>query len=462
MGINGMNERKKYLVLGILLTISYLIIAVLFIYNFSSLSNDYANQQKNYIIQAETAIKNSLEKEELSITELDEIVKEYPMELVIELKDQILYKTVPYSTGIYLVGSVNEDVLISESYGNYENYTIWYALYNMPANDYLQNFLVKQSIIFVIAFILLMITVFINQRLLFQPLKRVKKSIASLESYQFDQIKESEDEVNQRLEAFAQNLESNISAVSRKHTQLEQALQLERERLNNTIIVSRSFMHDLKSPIHYNLLENEYLLDKLENPTQETVEIVNANIKMNESLMKTVNEVLAIMKGDFYDVQKDVEEIDLVNLTLESIKLFARELDEKKFVLDLDMEEKAIGYYNKATVQLLIHNLISNMVKYATKKTTLSIQIVEKEDAILMSYQNKSSKENIERMKNSEQLFNVVQLENSKEHVYSSGNGLFLIKDLTTLLEGNYELSIRSNLVEINILIPKQEVNHEA
>ncbi|TDW08863.1 signal transduction histidine kinase [Breznakia blatticola] len=452
------NKHTLKIVTGVLI-VGYVMCMGMFIYNFLNLEEVYRENELVYIQDAEKALEALFEQNPSDYTkQAEKVIKKYPMELVVRNEqNEVLYKSLPMNASSYM-GYLNKDALLEEAEGFYEkddeNIIFWYGLYQMKGNENLESYLVNQSMILVGAFVFITIGIFVLGRNLLLPLKRVRDSVSKLETYDFENLGSSEDNVNRELEAFAKKLENNIHAVSRKHTILEQQLQLERERLNNTIIVSRSFIHDLKTPVHQLILENEY---SMSNEQLTTKQIAKMNIELSEKLMKNVNEVLAIMKGNFYNVKAETTDVDFVAVVVDAIKLFSKTLESKQFSLNVSVPEKLVGNFNKSTVQLLIHNLMSNMMKYASAKSELSIYMEQKDTQLKLVFENISSQENIKRMKSSEQLFNAVEVDSGKEHVYSSGNGLFLIKDLTNLLSGTYELSIEGEKVMITILLPRHD-----
>lgn len=452
-----MNKKNIFSFTSVILLISYIVLIIFFAYNFLSLADSYNGAEKKYISQAEQRLVEAFSLDESQIVDaLNQVIEDYPMELVIVNNKEVFYQTLPYTVGTNLLGSLNRDVLLAEAEGSYpvggSDMLVWYSIYQMSDQTYLQQFLSQQLLVVVLAFVVLSIFTFIMQQTLLAPLRKIKTSISKVDRYEFDGIDEATDEVNKSFGKFAHKIENVIHAVSRKHTQLETELQMERERLNNTIMVSRSLVHDFKSPIHQSMIENElFMEEEKENP--KAVEIAQKNIAISDRLMKNINEVLAIMKKDVYSVVSEKEEIDLLELYTETLQLYQPQLFEKELYVNFEADEIKI-MANKASIQLLVHNLISNMVQYSKRKSELDIMVDYQNDTLVLRHQNESSKNNLERMKKSEQLFNVVQSEASGEHVYSSGNGLFLIKDLTELMHGVYQYSVEGNQVEICISLP--------
>lgn len=99
------------------------------------------------------------------------------------------------------------------------------------------------------------------------------------------------------------------------------------------------------------------------------------------------------------------------------------------------------------------------MVQYALNGSELGFVLSIEHHKIIIQTTNMSSESDVERMQNSEQLFNVIVEDVSKDHIYSSGNGLFLIKDLVKVMNGNYDCEVKDQLITISITLP---MNNEA
>lgn len=184
------------------------------------------------------------------------------------------------------------------------------------------------------------------------------------------------------------------------------------------------------------------------------VDIAVYNMNRSDTLMKDINQILRILGDGGYQFNKEKETFDLVELITDTLRHFKGSLVKKNLSFKLDMPGVFDVYLNRVSTQLLLHNVISNMVQYALKDSSLEIEIIDDGDYFSLISRNRSSKENIERMKNSEELFNVVDKASDEEHSYSSGNGLFLIKDLVHFLDGEYRYQSEGEEVILSLRIP--------
>ena len=305
-------------------------------------------------------------------------------------------------------------------------------------------------VILVITTILIGITVTLMFKSLFDPLDKIKKSLEFASDYDFSKITESEDDVNHKFKDFVSRLEDDISVVSRQHTELEKQLQAKREHLNNVVVVSRSMVHDLKTPVHRTILENEIAARNHSND-KVAVGIAEMNRELNDSLMLDINRILNMLKNDSEGFQFEMSDVDVVDTITRALGSFNQTMMEKKLKLDFEADDHVVLHTEESTLILLINNLLSNMVLYSNEGGQIGINVEVKKDRLILSFRNESSKNNIKRMKDTEQLFNTIRKDDDAGYTYSSGNGLYLIKELTNMLNGDYKLETNETEVTIEV-----------
>lgn len=450
-----MNVRKKLIYFSVISVLVYGLVIGLFALNFLGLSKSVSGIEENYIRDIETQIRASFKDSKTVAIELEKLRESYPFEIVVKKGDTVVYSSIPLSTN-QIKGTLHPDVVALEVKGqissNDNSYDVWYAIYRIPLEAYVSQFFNAQNVLIVLSTSILMLLVIVLHTILLKPLYRIRKSIKKMDNYQFDEVEQGDDVINRQLSQFATKMDQSIKAVSRKHTELEMQLQTSKERLNNTLIVSRGLVHDLKSPIHQLLLENEMMMEQLGTP--EALYMGKYNVEKIDGFIKSVNSILALLAQDQYGVELKMEQFNLSQLVSQSVRQFGPRIHAKDLELDLEVPEDGDVVYSHVSMILLINNLLSNMVQYALEGSELGFMVVIEENKIVIQTKNISSMLDVERMQNSEKLFNVVVEEESKDHVYSSGNGLFLIKDLVKIMNGNYDYEVKEQVVTITITLP--------
>ncbi|GBU11205.1 hypothetical protein AwErysi_08210 [Erysipelotrichaceae bacterium] len=443
---------------------SYIIVAIIFIFNIVSVAGSYAQIEKGFIenVEVELAVlfDSAGDLEELAVG-LDKIILSYPMELIIFSEKEVLYQTIPL--GISDVrDSINEDVSLLQTQKSFtllgKSVSVWYNLYHVQMQEYIASLTIKQFSLIGISIIIVLTLSFITQYLLFRPLSRLSENIAKIERYQLQELIDAEgldeDEINRRLRSFARSLDSNIKVITRTYTELEQALQLERERLANTITVSKAFIHDLKSPLHQLMLENEQVLRNYPELPEMTKKILEHNTSKNEETIYTINDILLLMDENIFDLNKVKIDLDIIELLQKAIVLFKPSLKKNAVSVNLEGPEKARVTANISTMKLLIHNIISNAIQYATEDSEIEIYVHMDDGILELIVANEASAKNIARMKASGNIF---RQQDEYENQIGSGNGLLLIQELAIALGGQAQLEILEEFVSVKTSIPLVE-----
>lgn len=393
---------------------------------------------------------------------LTELRKEYPFEIAVYLNEKQVYQTLPGMSFSELRNTLSDEVVVIETQGYIDspsgNYKVWYSVYHLKPQQYFDSIFFVQMAVMVISFILVLVISFLLQNRLVKPLHAVKRSLEQLENYRFDEleIEMTDDEITKGMQRFATNLQHNIKAVSREHTELERALQLERERLQNMITVSRGIVHDLKSPVHQTLLENEYTLNHTK-ISKETQVALQYNVERMDALLKEINGVLQLMDTGVEQMMEEIDHFDVIQLFKDVKKVFEIEISQKQLSFFTIMDETLIVDVNKVSVHLIIHNLLSNAVKYATNGTSIDFELHADEQYLHLRCENETEVKNLERILSSNTLFQTVKAddETGGDYVYSTGNGLYLLRELSALLHGRYALEIEGeSTVVITIKLP--------
>ncbi len=147
------------------------------------------------------------------------------------------------------------------------------------------------------------------------------------------------------------------------------------ERMKRDFIAMVS--HDLKTPltsiqmVHSLLAENFY--GKLNEEGQQSIEIADANVSR---LIALVNDLLDIERIESGELNLNLEPMcifDLVEVSVESIKLVAEKAGVK-VVIECEDEDLELKLDKDRIAQVLI-NLLSNAIKFSAEGTTIRIVI---------------------------------------------------------------------------------------
>ncbi|BAU52218.1 Sensor protein EvgS precursor [Mucilaginibacter gotjawali] len=199
--------------------------------------------------------------------------------------------------------------------------------------------------------------------------------------------------------------------------------------------------HDLRTPVG-NLLSVFDLLDTSKIEDEETLEFINILKSATESLKNTLNKYMdgLIQKET---IQAQVEEVDLE----ESLKVVLWSLGflikSSNTILRADFTQKKTIRFNKAYLESIFLNLITNSVKYSKPGLHPEISITSKQNNGVSQLIFTDNGQGFDMDKTRDKIFGFNQKFNDRSD--SKGIGLYLVYNHITSLGGKISVSSRPN-----------------
>ena len=246
--------------------------------------------------------------------------------------------------------------------------------------------------------------------------------------------------VNKSLNEKEKSLQDEIEQrkISEKRLRkLFSELQLAYERVNH---FSQMVSHNLRSPIA-NLKGIVTILNETENTEEEKKEYLNAIFVAAHKLDNVIidmNEILSIQK-DLTEKNKIVVFEDELNSILISEK---NTFEGKNIKILADFEEIPKIQSVNSFIHSILHNLITNAIKYRKPNTECIIKLktYTKDEFVFLSVEDNGL--GIDLNKNNNKIFKPYKRFHS--HVEGRGLGLYLVQTQAQMLGG--DVSIESEL----------------
>jgi signal transduction histidine kinase len=126
--------------------------------------------------------------------------------------------------------------------------------------------------------------------------------------------------------------------------------------------------HELKTPLTSLLLATHAVLRITRQDTLPTPEYLTRRVKMVEDQSKRlahlVNNLLDISRITAGRLQLEPQELDLAALTRQVVEQFQEELDQAGCPVTLEAETPVQGYWDRARIEQVVTNLLTNAMKY--------------------------------------------------------------------------------------------------
>ncbi|MFV8269799.1 PAS domain-containing protein [Flavobacterium sp. GT2N3] len=199
--------------------------------------------------------------------------------------------------------------------------------------------------------------------------------------------------------------------------------------------------HNLRAPLS-NLTGLLNLLEDIPIENQELKEILNGFNKSTHLLNDTINDLVkVIIIKDNPSIEKEAVLIKEIFENVFSQLSFQIEL--YKPIIKLNFEKVSILNINKAYIESIMLNLLTNAIKYKSENRKLKIIITthEIDDTVVMVFKDNGIGINLER--NRDKVFGLYQ----RFHNYpdSKGLGLYLVKSQIETMGGTIEIESEVN-----------------
>lgn len=231
--------------------------------------------------------------------------------------------------------------------------------------------------------------------------------------------------------------------VTKERKQAKEKEQLIRELTqNNKDLKQFSYItsHNLRAPLS-NLIGLLNLIEDIRITDNELIEIIGGFNKSTYLLNETINDLVKIIViKDQISIQK--ENVSLHEVLKHVFNQLQFQIDKSEPILNLNFDPIETIYTNKAYLESILMNLLTNSIKYKSESKKLKISISTKEVNNKKVLKFKDNGIGIDLKRNSDHVFGLYQ----RFHDYpdSKGLGLYLVKSQIESLGGN--ISIKSEV----------------
>ena len=211
--------------------------------------------------------------------------------------------------------------------------------------------------------------------------------------------------------------------------------------------------HNLRAPLS-NLIGLLNLIEDIPNDNQELKELIGGFSKSTHLLNDTINDLAKVM------IIKDNPSILKEELLLKGIfeNVFCQlnsQIELYKPIIKLDFEKATTLYVNKAYIESILMNLLTNSIKYKSENRKLKISIATSQinDTVVLTFKDNGIGIDLER--NYDKVFGLYQ----RFHNYpdSKGLGLYLVKSQVETMGGTIDIESEVNKGTIFTLIFKNK-----
>lgn len=183
-------------------------------------------------------------------------------------------------------------------------------------------------------------------------------------------------------------------------------------------------IHDLRNPISAAYLAVGVLRQEDEPERFNKVkEMTKTSIARSLELMENLLETVTVGPGE--GVTMEFSESDLLKY-IESVYHEASEIYSNKIILKCDVQE-IVGVFDCAMVQRVLENIVNNAVKYGSRKSTITMTVIDSPEYVTIDVHNQGNPIVVEKQK---EIFKFLSTANGDgpAKLKSWGMGLTIVK----------------------------------
>jgi two-component system CheB/CheR fusion protein len=198
--------------------------------------------------------------------------------------------------------------------------------------------------------------------------------------------------------------------------------------------------HELRTPLTSILGNAELLQRKLQRqakvtdtPSQE-IQSVERIVRQAKRLNRLINQMLDAtrIQGEAFELNDEVD-IDLVEVTRRAIDSYTTA--GREIILEVD-SDALIGNWDEARLEQVLHNLLSNALKYSPEDTSVKVRLAHQENEAVVSIQDQGSGLTTEEQSRIFDRFYRLS-KDKKSNVEGLGLGLYIVQQIITRLGGH-------------------------
>jgi signal transduction histidine kinase len=222
--------------------------------------------------------------------------------------------------------------------------------------------------------------------------------------------------------------------------------QLKSERLKTELITNVS--HDLKTPLT-SIINYVSLLKKTDVSEEQRTAYIEILDRKSQRLKVLIEDLFEASKVSSGAVELDIEEVDIASLLRQALGEFDEKISGSSltFRVNIPMEELYLKLDGKRTWRVF-ENLIGNALKYSQPDSRVYINLVEKEDKVLIIMKNMSS---YEMDFDAEEIFERFRRGDKARSTEGSGLGLSIAKSIVELQGGHMNIEIDGDLFKVTV-----------
>nr|WP_309245232.1 HAMP domain-containing sensor histidine kinase [Clostridium estertheticum] len=238
---------------------------------------------------------------------------------------------------------------------------------------------------------------------------------------------------------------NNMKAGFKKSLENE----IKSERLKSELITNVS--HDLKTPLT-SIINYVDFLKKEGLSKEESQGYIDVLDRKSQRLKILIDDLFEASKMASGAVELNIEKVDITALLQQSLAELHDKINNSSLIFKVKVpKQKIYANLDGKKTWRVFENLINNILKYTLPKTRVYIDLIERDNQIIINMKNISS---YEMDFDNEEIFERFIRGDKSRNTEGSGLGLSIAKSIIELQGGGLSIEIDGDLFKAKVIIP--------
>nr|WP_309245368.1 MFS domain-containing histidine kinase [Clostridium estertheticum] len=238
---------------------------------------------------------------------------------------------------------------------------------------------------------------------------------------------------------------NNMKAGFKKSLENE----IKSERLKSELITNVS--HDLKTPLT-SIINYVDFLKKEGLSKEESQGYIDVLDRKSQRLKILIDDLFEASKMASGAVELNIEKVDITALLQQSLAELNDKINNSSLIFKVKVpKQKIYANLDGKKTWRVFENLINNILKYTLPKTRVYIDLIERDNQIIINMKNISS---YEMNFDNEEIFERFIRGDKSRNTEGSGLGLSIAKSIIELQGGGLSIEIDGDLFKAKVIIP--------
>ncbi|WP_309249430.1 HAMP domain-containing sensor histidine kinase [Clostridium estertheticum] len=238
---------------------------------------------------------------------------------------------------------------------------------------------------------------------------------------------------------------NNMKAGFKKSLENE----MKSERLKSELITNVS--HDLKTPLT-SIINYVDFLKKEGLSKEESQGYIDVLDRKSQRLKILIDDLFEASKMASGAVELNIEKVDITALLQQSLAELHDKINNSSLIFKVKVpKQKIYANLDGKKTWRVFENLINNILKYTLPKTRVYIDLIERDNQIIINMKNISS---YEMDFDNEEIFERFIRGDKSRNTEGSGLGLSIAKSIIDLQGGRLSIEIDGDLFKAKVIIP--------